>query len=230
MICSFDIETIPSEAHLAHLIEAGPDKPFVAPSHYKDADKIAAYLESRKKDWLEGLVKICSIDPFYGRICSIAMHNDQGGGVLTLGDTGDDEALLIRETWAQLKDMDGIVTFNGAGFDWRWLKLRSAINWIPVLRNFDTRRYHVWPNCDLMLLLADFDRDKWKSLAEMCRVFGVECKGKAAGMDGSQVYALAQEGRWAEIADYNLNGDAVATWKLYEVLREMEVIPPAQER
>lgn len=223
-IVALDIETIPDEGELAYAIQTGPETPFTAPGNYKDPDKIAEYVANARARWEEGLIKRCSLDPDYGNIASVALWDGSQGGTLTLNEFDGDETTLLLALWDHLRDIDGIVTFNGVSFDWRWIRERSCIRGVRLGKSFDTRRQAYWPNCDLMLVRADWERDRWRGLAETCRIFGVSCEGKESGMDGSQVYQYVQDGRWAEVAAYNLS-DAKATWDLYQRLVDMGRIP-----
>lgn len=228
-IFALDIETIPDEVEMAALMQRGPSRPFEAPSTYKDPAKIADYIAQKRAEWEEGLVKTCSIDPAYGNIACISLWDGSCGGSSSLREFGgtdnpDAERAMLADFWKAMAKVDGIVTFNGLGFDLRWLLLRSAILRVRPSRTWDTPRYRPWPCCDLMQILAGWERDRWKGLAEWCRVFRIPCEGKESGMDGSQVYQYVQDGRWDEVEAYCLS-DTRATWDLFAVLRENGVVP-----
>jgi predicted PolB exonuclease-like 3'-5' exonuclease len=143
-------------------------------------------------------------------------------------DTEGSEEALLAAAWDRLSTVDGIVTFNGIGFDWRWLMIRSAILRVKPSRVFHAVRYRHWPVCDIMAILADWQPDKWRKLGEWCRVFGVRCEGKEAGIDGSQVWPMIQRGEWGAVRDY-CAGDVRATWRLYRVLEEYGIVMPMPE-
>lgn len=221
---ALDIETIPNEAQLEYLAGNGFDESDVALGNTKDPDKIAAKVREARDKWIAGLVKKCSFNPLYGKIACVSCWDGQSGGTITLEECGMSEETLVRELFKYLADVDAIITWNGVGFDWRFIKIRAAMLCIRPPRSFDTLRYHNWPNVDLMQILADWDREKWIGLAEACRLFGVSCPGKESGMRGDQVYDYCQEGRWQEVGAYCLS-DAKATWDLFVLFRAAGLVP-----
>lgn len=221
---ALDIETIPDEMQLAHLAGAGFDESEVALGNTKDPEKVASKIAEARDKFLAGLVKKCSFNPLYGQLACVACWDGQTGGTLHLQEFKGDEAAMLRALFEYLKNVDAIITWNGVGFDWRFIKLRAAMLGIRPPRSYDTLRYHNWPDIDLMQILADWDKDKWVSLAEACRLFGVSCPGKESGMRGDQVYDYCQEGRWDEVASYCLS-DARATWDLFVRFRACGLVP-----
>jgi len=182
----------------------------------------ALLYEKLRRDYaalVEGASRACSIDPLRGRIVSVAFAGrlpgeTPFGAVKTLADFDGDEAQLLRWTWRLIGRCDALVTWNGVQFDARFLHVRSALLGVPPARILDTPRGRYAPVCDLMQWLAGWERTKFTGLDAACRRTGIgQDKG---GMDGSQVAGLVQDGRWDEVAQYNLGDVLDRTWPLYE--------------
>ena len=133
------------------------------------------------------------------------------------GAVDEAEAELLRWAWDILAQCDCVVSWNGFGFDAPFLLVRSALLGIRPSRNIAGRRYSNVPHCDLMQWLAGWDRQKWRSLTEACRLAGVGTPKDH--MDGSQVASYADDGRWDEIRAYCLADVVDRTWPLYRVFR-----------
>lgn len=227
-ILSLDIETIPDEAQLAYRIQH-PEE-FCRRKDRDDWSDDANDKAYQKKlvafQRPERHVKDCSIDPLYGRVCSVAAWDGARGGTLTLPEFDNDEARLLRELWSSLAGADGIVTCNGTSFDLPYLQTRSVILGVEVTKNFDTPRYRFWPHFDVQRFFDQWAPEKreGKGLKNLCRVLGVQCAGKEGGMDGSQVYDYVQAGRWDEVAAYNLS-DTQATFEVFVRIRRAGLVP-----
>lgn len=235
-IIALDIETIPQVDALARF-KSGFDPSEVKVGNVKDPALIAAKVGAAQAAHEAGAAKACSLDPMWGRVASVAMWDGETPFVLTLGACKDDEHLLLNLVAATLLQVDikRVVTFNGANFDCRWLRVRMAVHGIAAPACLDARRYHSLPVTDLMQELSswqpaltsnDGERVKgWHRLEEWCEAFGVE--GKTDGLTGADVWPMAQRGEWDRIAEYN-SQDARATWNLYVRLRDCGLIGGAE--
>jgi DNA polymerase elongation subunit (family B) len=136
-----------------------------------------------------------------------------------------DETELLATFWDVAKHYDGIVTFNGRGFDVPFLYLRSAVLNVPISRkDWLGYRYSCEPHCDLAEQLTFYGvsgRDgaaRRFNLDFYCKSFGIESP-KAHGVTGLDVNRLLQEARHREIAEYCLR-DVRATLELYRFWKE----------
>lgn len=129
-----------------------------------------------------------------------------------------DEGAILAKFWELIPSYNHYITFNGKGFDCPFLMLRSLILGINPTRNLDTRRYSIYPHCDLLEVLSAFGAVRKFTLRFWCQTLGIE-DPKAQFGEGSQVQKAYQEGRMEEIIDYNL-ADLVATARLYQVVNE----------
>jgi len=147
--------------------------PIEAPSNYKDAEKIRAYLEERHARQLEA----AALSAETARILCVGILRN---GMEAQFIHDDDEAKLLRKTWLELetKEADEIfVGFNSTKFDFPLLARRSYVLGVPVPTWFpaDGR----WPHrthCDLFTLWQCGDRTETISLDRLARLCGLPGK------------------------------------------------------
>lgn len=172
--------------------------------------------------------------PFTGQIVAIGVldHERQQGAVYYQAPSSDQveteadgirfrprtEAELLSDFWAAAGRYDTIVTFNGRGFDAPFLAIRSAVNGLRPSVDLLSNRYlglqrgvkHV----DLMDQLSFYGATRGRpNLHLACRAFGIKSP-KADGVDGNAVAQLFADGKYLDIARYNM-GDIRATSRLY---------------
>jgi hypothetical protein len=115
---------------------------------------------------------------------------------------------------------------NIIGFDLRFLWQRCLVNsvrpgiTIPV----DGKERMV---TDTMIEWAGrWSRDKWPSLDELCRVFGIPIP-KSPELDGSKIWDFAKAGRYQEIEDY-CRHDVEAVRAVFKAINFANNYEPAQ--
>lgn len=112
-----------------------------------------------------------------------------------------------------------LVSYNGRGFDLPVLKYRAMVHGVSaggLLNTGDkwnsyTSRYSSDWHCDLLEVLSDFGASAKVKLNEVCAALGLPGK---AGVDGSQVAGMFDEGRIKEIRDY-CESDVLNTYLVY---------------
>lgn len=207
---------------------------------FRDAEKQPdeAARESRRNE----IQHLFSLWPLTARVVCIAMLNAETmrGQVLFTADDFEenseeggpvefvpcvDEMELLTAFWDVARHYDGIVTFNGRGFDVPFIYLRSAVLNVPISRkDWLGYRYAFEPHCDLAEQLTFYGvsgRDgaaRRFNLDFYCKAFGIESP-KSHGVTGMDVPRMLEEGRYREIAEYCLR-DVRATVELYRVWRE----------
>jgi len=129
-----------------------------------------------------------------------------------------DEAAILRKFWQLIPNYNHYITFNGKGFDCPFIMLRSLILGITPTRSLDTRRYSIYPHCDLLEVLTFFGASRKFTLQFWCQTLGIE-DPKAKFGDGSRVQEAYQDGRIGDLIDYNL-ADLLATARLYQLVNE----------
>jgi len=195
-----------------------------------DPDKIREHFSEQVDNIAASASKACSFDPLAGRVCAIAVAGRMGdsvdGAVKTLADFADADDLfddparaaaekkLLAWWWRLANSIDGLVTWNGIGFDLPFLERRSVLSGVAPSRSYETPRYRYWPHLDLMQWWARWESRNWTGLDKMARALGLAGK---SGMDGSQVASYADDGRWAEIGAYCLADAKDRTWPIYEL-------------
>jgi len=206
---------------------------------FRDANKIPD--ESQRATRQAEILQLFNLWPLTARVVCIAMLNvdTSRGQVLFIAedyetDQADnknvkfipcvDEAELLTSFWEVAKHYEGVVTFNGRGFDVPFIYLRSALLNTPISRkDWLGYRFQTEPHCDLAEQLTFYNggRDgasRRFNLDFYCKVFGIESP-KSHGVTGMDVNRLLAEGRYHEIAEYCLR-DVQATMLLYHVWRE----------
>lgn len=131
------------------------------------------------------------------------------------------ERTMLENFWKLLHAHYGIhlISFNGRGFDAPWLMLRSAVLGIRPTRNLmDGTRFSYSAHTDLMDKLTFYNRTasgatRGFNFDFYAKSFGVPSP-KAAGVDGSKVGRMFEEGALADIAEYCLR-DVRSTWDLF---------------
>lgn len=188
------------------------------------------------------ILQLFSLWPLTARVVCIAMLNVDSakGQVLFLAEDFEevqepskpvrfipcmDETELLSGFWDVAKHYDGVVTFNGRGFDVPFLYLRSALLNTPISRkDWLGYRFQNEPHCDLADQLNFYGgggRDgagRRFNLDFYCKAFGIPSP-KAEGVTGLDINRLLAEGRAREIAEYCLR-DVRATMALYHIWRE----------
>lgn len=209
----FDIETIPDVAGLRALNDC--------PSSMSDAEVAEAAFAARREksgsDFLpHHLHRIAAI--------SCVFRDDDGFRVRSLGNLEDLEPKLVHDFFRIIdKYTPQLVSWNGGGFDLPVLHYRAMINGVTASRYWemgDEDRDFKWNNylsryhtrhLDLMDLLAMYTGRANAPLDDLAKLCGFPGK---LGVDGSQVWALYQEGRLSEIRDY-CETDVVNTYLVY---------------
>jgi len=206
---------------------------------FREANKIPD--EAQRAIRQTEILQLFNLWPMTARVVCIAMLNVETsrGQVLFIAedyeaDSGAnkqvkfvpcvDEAELLTSFWGVAKHYEGVVTFNGRGFDVPFIYLRSALLNTPISRkDWLGYRFQTEPHCDLAEQLTFYGggRDgasRRFNLDFYCKVFGIESP-KSHGVTGMDVNRLLAEGRYHEIAEYCLR-DVQATMLLYHIWRE----------
>src|SRR3954466_11044739 len=227
----FDIET--SALPIDHFDEAQQEYLF------RECGKLAD--EQARSAKRTEITRMCSLWPFTAQVVCVAMLNadtSRGQVLFTAEDfeeSGEeagpvefvpcvDEVELLTAFWDVAKHYEGIITFNGRGFDVPFIYMRSALLNVPISRrDWLGYRFATEPHCDLADQFTFYNgtRDgatRRFNLDFYCKAFGIESP-KSEGICGNDVTQLITEGRSREVADYCLR-DVQATVLLYHLWRE----------
>lgn len=124
-----------------------------------------------------------------------------------------DERTILQSFWTDITHYQQLITFNGRGFDFPFLMLRSAILGVKPTRNLLGNRYDTASHCDLLEQFTFYGALRKFNLDFYCKIFGIESP-KEQGITGLDMERLVAEKRYREIAEYNL-GDLRATAELF---------------
>jgi DNA polymerase elongation subunit (family B) len=172
-----------------------------------------------------------SLSATSGRILSIAVHEGTVAG-LGLEDTRRDRELVFGITEDGLEqeekesllalldylknfdpDSDELVGHNLIGFDLPFIFQRCLVHGISAKPLVDLGEYRVQGVCDTMHRWW-LGAKRTVGLDDIAWALGIE-SSKTATAEGSKVFDLYQQGKLAEIREYNLN-DVRVTRKVYE--------------
>ncbi|MEW6160477.1 MAG: ribonuclease H-like domain-containing protein [Verrucomicrobiota bacterium] len=207
---------------------------------FRDAEKIAE--EAARQARRAEIQHQFNLWPFTAQVVCIGMLNADTlrGQVLFTADDFEpeaeeagpvefvpcmDELELLTAFWDVARHYEGIVTFNGRGFDVPFIYLRSAILNVPISRkDWLGYRYQTDPHCDLAEQFTFYGvsgRDgaaRKFNLDFYCKSFGIESP-KSHGVTGLDVNQLLAAGCFRDIAEYCLR-DVQATVQLYRIWKE----------
>jgi DNA polymerase elongation subunit (family B) len=207
---------------------------------FREANKLPD--EAHRAARTAEILQLFSLWPMTARVVCIAMLNAETskGQVLFTAEDFDeeageesnpvkfipcvDEAELLTAFWDVAKHYEGVVTFNGRGFDVPFIYLRSALLNTPISRkDWLGYRFQTDSHCDLADQLTFYSggRDgagRRFNLDFYCKAFGIDSP-KGHGVTGMDMGRLLAEGKCREIAEYCLR-DVQATLLLYHIWRE----------
>lgn len=179
----FDIETAPLPVE-----ELAADMPFFeAPKTYKDPEKIAAYVEKKRGEYVEK----AALSPLTGRVLCIGIKDAKGNrGVFE----GPEEALL-DEFWKyfRLNREAQWIGHNTHGFDWPFLIKRSWKLGVGVPSGIRDGRYYKKNLRDTMEMFCGGAYGERISLDRLGRFLGVGDKGGASGAMFAELYETDKE-------------------------------------
>lgn len=186
-------------------------------------ENLEKYEEDKEKAKLK-----TGLYPIFGTVCSVGCYNpDSGKGVvLIVSDkifslTNENfeckifsqEIELLKAFWEIAQKYENFVSYNGEGFDFPYLIIRSGIMRVRV--PIEMKRYND-NQIDLMNKIKQ-NNHSFK-LEFLCRAFGIE-DPKRKGVDGEEVDKLYKLGKHQEIANYSVR-DVIATSELYKIWKE----------
>ena len=134
-------------------------------------------------------------------------------------ETGNEKEVL-EKFWEAAKHYNTFVTFNGRAFDAPFLNIRSAVLGVKPTKNLMSNRYvssqqYGAVHVDLLDQLTYYGAVRKKfTLHFWTKAFDIKSP-KEEGVTGDDVGRLYKEGKYFDIAKYNV-GDLKATKELYE--------------
>lgn len=197
-----------------------------APSHYKDPDKITAYIAEKEAERLA----MAATDLDLAQITGAAWltGDDEGEGDVShilagIPDTA--EAVIIHDLAVMLSVRPTIITFGGFHFDLPLLMRRARYLGVdfPTI-NLD--RYKS-PHLDLCEILSDRNPQRRRSLQFYAKRLGWTDLVKP--LSGAEEARVLETGRWEELAA-SLRHDVTATYRLACWLGVIQPVRTADEQ
>ena len=174
-----------------------------APSNYKDAEKIAAFIAQAKIDKVvafeRDLAEKAALDWHVGCIVGIGWWTQEGGLHSRMCYTEDHERDALEEVWRTCQHRT-IVGFNIKMFDVKFMSMRSRYLGVPY-PVLDLGKFARQGITDLYLELTfgdgKFDQGVMRrTLQSFCRRFGIPVADPISGAD---VPRLIAAGEWAAV-------------------------------
>ncbi len=124
------------------------------------------------------------------------------------------ERRILENFWKKVDERRNqrLVSFNGRRFDSVFLMLRSFVLDVRVSRDLIGKRFSYDNHLDLLDALTFHGQGRKYSLDFVCRRLGLPSPKES--MDGHEVKRYFREGRYRDIALYNLK-DTIATAEIY---------------
>src|SRR5262249_18891347 len=203
----WDLETVPDLAAAARMLDLG-----AAP----EAKVRGALGSGFPKHPLHKIVCIGAL---------VASRQTEGWRIDALGapHIGErPEAKLITDFVEKIGELrPQLITFNGHSFDLPVLRYRAMVNRVPAVGLQVRPYFHRYTEdaLDLCDVFGSYAPGAKIKLDEICKIIGRP--GKPSGVDGSEVGAMVQAGRIAEVAQY-CESDVLNTyrlWLIYELFR-----------
>lgn len=208
-----DIETIPN----TNLIDLLPE-PEVKLGNTKDPVKIQEKIEQAKQKQIDDM----ALNPFFSRICSIAIHGDDISEYIVMDDISDaGELELLNWFFPKIAVTSTysptIISWNGIVFDIpflykRAMLLKYALPTGSLPLSHWIKRYTHIPHCDLKQEFAGWDKNKHISLETASNIVLGKSKKEH---DVTKFIDLIDSGKGDEIGIYNIN-DAILTYEIYK--------------
>jgi DNA polymerase elongation subunit (family B) len=170
------------------------------------------------------------LHPLYGFVAAIGMYNpvQEKGAVYYLDKTeiNEEKEAFTRRSFLTEKDLleafwkissryERLVTYNGSGFDFPFLAIRSGVNQVKI-------PYEIGgPGSSSKFLdLQSKLRMGWRAykLEALCRAFDIS-NPKEKGVSGMEVAKLYKKGQIQEIVSYVIR-DVLATTELYHLWKK----------
>lgn len=191
MAIVLDVETVAADG-----IEY---EPISAPAHYKDPEKIAAYIADGERTQRER----AALHPWTTRVVCLGWIDNDGLETASVCRDESAEAAALEAFWRSVMHADDrfvrpILGFNHRQYDLPVLLARSLLLNVPA-PNINLDRYRT-PHIDLMDRLTWFGAVPSRSLHWYCRRFGLAVDDAVKGRD---IAALVAAGDWDAVEAHN---------------------------
>jgi predicted PolB exonuclease-like 3'-5' exonuclease len=197
-VVHFDIETIPSQLPWVREYITETIKP---PATIKKAESIQKWHDESKPEAIEEALNKAGFSGASNHIITIAWAVDDGViDSYQVGPNLDDEKEILSRWFRKISELPMGTTFAGhniLGFDIRVIKQRAMVLGIKIPRNFpiDAKPW----GTEVYDTMLKWDGRDFVKADLIARAFGIQGK---KSVDGSMVYPMWKDGKYAEIAEY----------------------------
>ena len=210
---ALDIETVADTAAVARALSNPPT--FKAPGNYKDEEKIAANKAEQVAKWAAGVRNKAALSERTGRVAAYGLYSD--------GDTPVEEAWGSEHEYDILKSLSEmlskhykVITFNGSGFDIRFIRNRMVKYGIVIPTV-------LWPESpwayqsqfDVRSWLTGGDRRATGTLSDWCASLDID---PPVPHTAKQIQEMHDNCGFLEMRDIVLQ-DARCAWEIYRRIK-----------
>lgn len=184
----FDVEAAAIGDAAVYLEEPTP------PANYSKPEAIAKYVEKAKADQLDK----CALDVDLARIVTIATLHSEHGEAVRVCQTEDEERAALEWFWSLLRPYPypRLVGWNIVGYDLPLLYRRSLYLGVDAPPMQLGKYRH--PDVDDLMLIWSWDGMlKFRSLAFVCKRFGVDVPGDE--LTGADIGAAVAAGEFDKV-------------------------------
>lgn len=212
-----DVETVPNQNPVMIAEIAAGIK---HPGNISKPETVAKWYSERHPEAVAEAIHKTALDCWHGEIVCVAFAtHDSPAEVVSRADlTPDSERELLIEFWERISGqrVTKFIGHNVADFDLRYLYARSVVHGVRPSQAPFPPDLSPWRGFveDTMHLASGFRGSI--SLDRLCKALGIE--SPKDGIEGSQVWAAIQEGRFEEVAEY-CKRDVEATREVWKRLR-----------
>lgn len=199
-IITYDIETVPQQAPLTPVQEELINNTFNRWWRNEPIEGLTpAEIDNNKKELRK---KIMATNPQFGDIVVIGMYFPNEGITASLTTENYTEEELMRWFWDWIRDAELFRSFNGLGFDNKFVALKSMKHGVPVSnqRFMNWRRFQRKPHYDAQALLSDWQRGGF-SLKAACEMFDIP-SSKEGAVTAKNVAQYIAAGKYDEVEYY----------------------------
>ena len=209
-----DIATAPLETAAVDLA----NEPIDAPANYKDPEKIAAYIATKRAE----LVSKAALDPHSGRISAIGFGAVSPDGIMVFSETQEhtSEAELVMDIRGSVGGGRVLVGFNSRAFDWHFLNTRAFLLGVPGWKRITGPAWKS-PHIDIYEELSGDVRGRAKSLGFYAKLLWPDL---VKPLDGAEEAKVFETGNWAGL-EKSLEHDVTVTYRLAQRLGVIEQEP-----
>lgn len=219
-----DIETVKDDSMPEALLQSLYDNLEVkADGRIKDPDKIQADIDDKLIRAKLTLESEFALSPMTGKVCCVGyqwlMSDEHNSYQKPEAFSSKNEVEILQEIQSLFLDTDQLtifITFNGKSFDFPFLKIRCAINGIPVKFPKRDTKYDLDTHFDVRSALTNFEQYGKGKLPQWAMRFGIPVTNLHTGSTIQDHYDKDELNTISDIC----KGDVELTSTIYSKIKD----------